>query len=532
MPRLGTQFTVHAVDLLGMRWRSSPFVLARAVPLLARAIEELDVGPVDIVGHSMGGLIAAELAAEHPELVRRLVLAGSAGLAFEGPFAAHAARAVRAGPIMGLRSYPLAIREALALDISNVLRAAHQVVASDITEKLERIRAPTLVVWGAADPLLAASTGERLAKAVPGARFAILPSAGHNVMWDAPEAFDRVVLAFLHEREAPDEPRRSPAGDRPAVGSQPSPPARRRLVSRYVLVDGLPVHVRVGLPGRADSRPPIVLVHGFVISSRYMVPTALRLARRQRVYAPDLPGFGWSGHPSRVLDVPALAEALIRTLDALAIDRAVLVGNSLGCQIVAHAAARHPDRVAATVLVGPTFDATDRRLRIQFLRLLTDAPRERLRLWLLHVPDYVLAGPRRVLGTLRHAWRDRIERVLPRVPVPTLVVRGERDPLVPRRWARLATRLLPDGRLVELARAAHAANYSAAPALASVIESFLDELRLDERDSDAQVEDAAIRRTPRATTLPERRREAASRVSRRPRRQSPKQEAPRRVLSG
>ena len=83
------------------------------------------------------------------------------------------------------------------------------------------------------------------------------------------------------------------------------------------------------------------------------MPTARRLARRWVNVVPDLPGYGRSERRDHVLDIPALAEALMAVLDALDIDKAVLVGNSMGCPIgleVAHAA---PERVHRLVLVSP-----------------------------------------------------------------------------------------------------------------------------------------------------------------------------------
>lgn len=107
------------------------------------------------------------------------------------------------------------------------------------------------------------------------------------------------------------------------------------LESRWTRVGGLPIHARVSAAplsrGPLLRGPPVVLVHGLVISSLYMVPTARRLAPFYRVFAPDLPGFGKSGKPARVLSVPELADALVAWLDAAGLGRAAFVGNSLGC---------------------------------------------------------------------------------------------------------------------------------------------------------------------------------------------------------
>jgi pimeloyl-ACP methyl ester carboxylesterase len=219
--------------------------------------------------------------------------------------------------------------------------------------------------------------------------------------------------------------------------------------------------------------PPIVLVHGFVISSRSHVQLMRRLARNHLVFAPDLPGFGWSATPAGVLDVPELAAALVATMDAAGIGRAVLVGNSVGSQIVAQAAADFPDRVLATILTGPTFDPAEPSLRGQARRLLADIPREWPSLWLEHLPDLILAGLPRAVRTLGHARGHRTETVLPHVRVPSVVVRGANDPLVPRTWASRAARLLPLGRALEVRKGGHAVHYGRPDAVARIVEEVV-----------------------------------------------------------
>ena len=76
-----------------------------------------------------------------------------------------------------------------------------------------------------------------------------------------------------------------------------------------------------------------------------MVRVAERLVPYRRVFAPDLPGFGGSEKPSRVLDLPGLSDALAAWMGGVGVGRAALVGNSLGCQIIADLALRHPERI-------------------------------------------------------------------------------------------------------------------------------------------------------------------------------------------
>jgi 2-hydroxy-6-oxonona-2,4-dienedioate hydrolase len=251
-----------------------------------------------------------------------------------------------------------------------------------------------------------------------------------------------------------------------AVGKGP-------LQSRWTVVDGRRMHMRVSTDPVPPDRVPVVLVHGMVVSSLYMVPTAERLAPEFRTFAPDLPGFGHSESPPYVLNVLHLADTLADWMEAVGLERAALVGNSLGCQIVADLAVRYPERVERAVLVGPTVDPRNRRTFQQVTRLLLDGQMEKAGLMLVHLRDYWKAGVRRAYRTYQYMMEDRIEEKLPRVRVPTLVVRGGKDPVVPQRWVEEAIRLLPSGKLRVIPGAAHAVNYDAPLELVRVMRPFL-----------------------------------------------------------
>jgi pimeloyl-ACP methyl ester carboxylesterase len=206
-----------------------------------------------------------------------------------------------------------------------------------------------------------------------------------------------------------------------------------------------------------------------------MVPTAERLAPNRLVFAPDLPGFGRSEKPHRVLDVPGLSEVLSAWMGEVGLERATLVGNSFGCQIIADLAVRHPERIEQAVLLGPTMDPRGRTVLQQVGRFLLDMPREPLSFVPIELLDYLSAGMRRTWRTFRYALEDRIEHKLPYVRVPTLVVRGSQDPIVSQRWAKEVVELLPMGRLSVIPGAAHAANYGWAVEFARMIRKFLDD---------------------------------------------------------
>lgn len=231
------------------------------------------------------------------------------------------------------------------------------------------------------------------------------------------------------------------------------------------------MHARFG--GTLARGEPVVLVHGLVIASRYMVPTARELAPLCGVYAVDLPGYGDSVKPRNILGLSELADALAAWMDALKLRSAHLAANSFGCQILAEFALRHGDRVNRLVFQGPTVDPVARTARQQLVRLILNSSREGPGLGWITLVDYVKAGLPRIRATIRMAMRDRIEDKLPGVVQPTLVVRGGRDPVVPQRWAEEVTRRLPRGELRVLPGLGHTINYTAPKEFVAAMRPFL-----------------------------------------------------------
>ena len=231
------------------------------------------------------------------------------------------------------------------------------------------------------------------------------------------------------------------------------------------------IHARVAAD--ADGTPPIVLVHGLVVASRYMLPLAERVAPLRTVYAIDLPGYGLSEKPRAILSITELAGSLDEWMEREGLVNAHLVGNSFGCQILAEFAARFPRRVDRLVLQGPTIDPDARTLLRQVWRIIRNSARERPGLGRIMMADYARAGLRRIVGTIKMALQDRIENKLPYIEAPVLVVRGEHDPLAPQRWIERVCRLLPHGELVVIPGAAHTINYTAPDALMAVMKRFL-----------------------------------------------------------
>ncbi|MFC9918423.1 alpha/beta fold hydrolase [Agromyces binzhouensis] len=250
-----------------------------------------------------------------------------------------------------------------------------------------------------------------------------------------------------------------------------------RLQERWTVVDGVDVFYRESPDPPPDARV-MMHVHGFGMSGRYLVPTAELLADEFHTFVPDLPGFGRSGRHPQGLDIPDLARAAARFLDDRGIEKATLVGNSMGCPVILEFAASFPDRIDRAVLVSPAGGVFNRPLSRAMRQLAQDGTREPPRMARVAVPDYARFGVPSTLKLFRALTQyPSLERLL-ELQLPSLVVLGDRDPLMPgpARVQEVAGQIDNHVLAVTIEGAAHAINFSHARALAHIIRRFMDDL--------------------------------------------------------
>ena len=183
----------HGHSTLASDWR-----LREVAPLLAQWLRILELPPVGLMGHSMGGAIAAHLAVHAPDLVERLVLVDAACLPLDRALPVMITRSARSMIQRGTGSYPLALlRDTLKPRLRLLWQAAREMGHSDYTAELATLTLPTLIIWGERDVLLPIATGKALAEMLPHAMFVALPESGHRPPLSQPVEFSRLVLDFL-----------------------------------------------------------------------------------------------------------------------------------------------------------------------------------------------------------------------------------------------------------------------------------------------------------------------------------------------
>jgi pimeloyl-ACP methyl ester carboxylesterase len=201
LPGLGGHRQVFAVDLpaFGESGHGVRFHLERVPDQLIALMDELGIDRADIMGHSLGGLIAGRLAADHPDRIDRLVLVDAGFLRLDPSWLHRVTGPVRAVRFTHAPLARLLMADLLRVGVVRLVDATIQLLRTDWVDVLPRIEAPTLVVWGEGDTICPSVIGHGIAERVPGARLVVLPDCGHNPMWERPEAFLEAVVGFLGE---------------------------------------------------------------------------------------------------------------------------------------------------------------------------------------------------------------------------------------------------------------------------------------------------------------------------------------------
>jgi pimeloyl-ACP methyl ester carboxylesterase len=265
----------------------------------------------------------------------------------------------------------------------------------------------------------------------------------------------------------------------------------------------------------AGSGTPMILLHGLGATNASMLTTFWEFAEDYRVIAPDLPGFGDSAKPIRSYDAAFYAKWLVGFLNELGIDKAYLVGNSMGGRVAIETALAAPERVERIALLAPAPAFLKRREMVGVVRLL----RPELAFLPLPLPrSTAMSGLKRMFSSpscLEQSWYDaaideflRIFRTprgriaffsaarqiylepphgesgfwerLPSLETPALFIWGDRDRLVPPGFARHVEKALPAAKSVVLEDSGHVPQYEHPDETHELVREFFETEQLDD----------------------------------------------------
>lgn len=242
----------------------------------------------------------------------------------------------------------------------------------------------------------------------------------------------------------------------------------------YCEVQGLRIHARVYGRGHLVT---VVIVPGLGCASWMYLRLAHLLAQRYTVWLYDPPGHGLSqGRWNDSVRVEALTDHLAQWLQVQQIMRPVLLGHSLGGEVILQLAVRHPELPRALVAVAPTGIPENPSILRQLQRLVRDSPRERLGFWPLCLSAYVRTGMWRFYQLARAIEYRSALPFLALVQCRVLLLGGTSDPVVSSEALRRLTRFWPHLQVVELAGAPHAMTDANADAVADQVHRWVGDL--------------------------------------------------------
>src|SRR5215471_13298856 len=266
--------------------------------------------------------------------------------------------------------------------------------------------------------------------------------------------------------------------------------------SRFADVDGVRVHYQ-----EKGAGAPLVLIHGYTSSTFAWKDVFDPLSQQFRVIAVDLKGFGFSGKPEGDYTRGAQADLVVRLLDHLKVDRAILCGSSMGGEVSMNAAVRHPDRVSALILVDsggvtvggggsvapgvtgwPVVGPAIAALALTSDSLVRDGLRKSFYDDSMVTEEQVAAyyRPLKTRGGQRAAYLARVQAGLdpvePEIKQPTLIVWGAEDELIPPEAGRRLNSLIAGSRLVVFDKCGHLPQAEMPERFASEVRAFVKSL--------------------------------------------------------
>jgi pimeloyl-ACP methyl ester carboxylesterase len=234
IPRLALDRRVVAVDLPGFGLTPEPDDEKISIPGYGRCVnalcDKLGLGRINLVGNSMGGFVAAEVAIQFPERVGRLVLVSAAGISsaetLQAPILTfgRVATAIATNTVARhrrLASRPVTRHLSLALvarhprllkpdfayegffkgagkpGFDNALRAS---LEYDFRDRLPDVKVPTLIVWGEKDSIIPVRDADEFERLIDDSRKLVMKDTGHIPMAERPVTFNDVLVEFLAER--------------------------------------------------------------------------------------------------------------------------------------------------------------------------------------------------------------------------------------------------------------------------------------------------------------------------------------------
>jgi pimeloyl-ACP methyl ester carboxylesterase len=202
IPELAEHYKIYLIDLPGfgsMRTLLRKISLNEVDEWIIKLLNALDIQKAHFIGHSMGGYLCIQIAANYPERVKKLVLVSSVGVATGRTLLTSLLPLLNAFRYVTPDFLPVLMIDALRAGPLTLFLFANDVLHVNVEEQLRKIQAKTLLIWGTNDTLIPPKYASVFRKEIPNSSLILLRDSGHVPMFDRPKDFNEVVCKFLHE---------------------------------------------------------------------------------------------------------------------------------------------------------------------------------------------------------------------------------------------------------------------------------------------------------------------------------------------
>jgi 2-hydroxy-6-oxonona-2,4-dienedioate hydrolase len=175
-----------------------------------RFLESLDLTGVHLLGNSLGGHVALVYTLKHPERIRSLILTGSSGLFENGMGDSYPRRGdyeyIKNKTALTFYDPAVATKELVdevysitnnRLKVIKIIALAKSAIRNNLGEELNKIQAPTLLIWGNNDTITPPFVGQEFNKLIPNSELHFIDKCGHAPMMEVPGEFNKILHAFL-----------------------------------------------------------------------------------------------------------------------------------------------------------------------------------------------------------------------------------------------------------------------------------------------------------------------------------------------
>jgi pimeloyl-ACP methyl ester carboxylesterase len=196
-PALSGRYHVYALDLPGFGESGDLAEYSKESygQFLHAFLGRLGLDKVQLVGHSMGGIVAIAASAERPERVDRLVLIDSAGLPRSGPHWTAPVVMLADRSTFHAKLYPTLLR--LASQSRAMKQCLRMIREDSVYPLLSKLAMPTLVIWGSRDRVIPLEHATLFARNIAHARLTIIRGSGHMPFYQKPAPFNNLMFGFL-----------------------------------------------------------------------------------------------------------------------------------------------------------------------------------------------------------------------------------------------------------------------------------------------------------------------------------------------